>query len=161
MQDAFTHLLEYLRSTSVAYDIIEHEPVFTMDDVARVLTIPVSARVKTLVLRTGSDENHEAILCGISASGRLSLPAVSSYMGITRSRLKMASPTEAENLLGVPRGAIGLVIPDRSPRVLLSRRFQGEPELFFGAGRNDRTLRLPIDSLARLCTFEFANIEQE
>ncbi len=156
--DAFDLIQQKLRAASCVYEILDHAPVYTMEDVARELSIPEESQVKTMVVRLRTETGQEPLLCGIGPKARLDLKGVAAHLGIPRARLSLMTPEETEAALKMPRGAIGLIAPDTSPRVLIDRKFEGCPVLSCGMGRHDRTLKISWAELQKLGVFESSKI---
>ena len=148
--DAHDAIVRRLDGAGVHYELLSHDPVYTMADVQRCVQVAKPEKVKTLVLRARGAGAEQILLCGIGEDARLDIRAVASHLGVARSRLSMLSPEQAADALGMPVGAMGLVAPSPGPLVLLSKRFRGCEYLCFGAGRHDRTLRVRASDLPRL-----------
>lgn len=160
MNDAITAILEKLKNAACEYELLEHPAVFTMDDVERHILVPRESRVKTMVVAAQDGAQTSPVLCGLQAAARLDVKKVAKFLGLPKSSVSMMPPAEAESVIHMPRGAIGLIAPFTSPRVLLSPFFRAQPFLCFGIGRNDRTLKIPVCDLRKAVEVTFADIER-
>jgi prolyl-tRNA editing enzyme YbaK/EbsC (Cys-tRNA(Pro) deacylase) len=140
--DPMDVVLRRLAMHSVSAQILQHPPLFSMADVARLTTIPQAAQVKTVVLRLRNEDAATPVLCGLGADSRLDIRAVARLLGVARARLELVGSKELEAFAGMPPGAVSLVPVVRGTHVVLSARFADEEYLFFGAGRNDRTIEV-------------------
>lgn len=143
-----------------SYEIIEHEPVYTMEDVKRTIEVPFASRVKTMVVALHAESAVNPVLCGLRADGRLALKQVAKILGVPHSRVTLMAPEVTELTLQMPREAIGLVTPYGSPQVLLSTQLSSQSILYFGVGRNDRTLKIAVVDLQRVTNMILADIEK-
>jgi len=157
ISDPYSAVLERLATAEVPIEILEHDPVFTMEDVKQTIAIPTHAQVKSMVVVS---KDGDIAICGIHPVARLSVGAVARELGVARSRLSLASPQVVVDILGVPPGAVGLVAPI-PVRTLLHDTFEAESQLYFGAGRHDRTIKAPTALLARALDIRFARIEAD
>jgi prolyl-tRNA editing enzyme YbaK/EbsC (Cys-tRNA(Pro) deacylase) len=154
-------IISKLVSASCKYELLEHQSVFTMEDVEQYIPVPFASRVKTMVIAVKSPLEIEPILCGLPANSRLDIKKVAGIIGVTKSRVSMMPTQLAEETLKMPSGAIGLIAPFSSPRVFINSSFQRQPFLCFGVGRNDRTLRISTDELIKVVEIVFTDLERE
>ena len=161
MQNVTSAILQKLEDAACSYELLEHHLVFTMDDVEKHICVPIESRVKTMVVATQGPAGLTPILCGLQATARLDIKKVAGLIGLSRSKVSMMSPEAAEDVLAMPRGAIGLIAPFFSPHVILSQFFKYQPYVCFGVGRNDRTLKISIENLRKVTQVNFADIEKK
>lgn len=154
--DPYQAIIERLAGRGVTFHVLEHTPLFTMADVQRELDINLNMQVKAVVV---SDRSNELTICGVHPTARLDMAAVAKVLETSRSGLQLAPSDIVESELGLPPGAIGLVAP-LPTRVLLADSFRGESDVYFGAGRNDRTLQTPLDALVGAFALRYARIER-
>lgn len=159
MSDVTAAIQAKLESTGCDFEILCHEPVYTMEDVDRSLSIPTKARVKTLVVSCATTSGNEPILIGLPATARLDLKRVARLIGASRNRLHLMSIEDAQHALAMSQGAIGLVAPYISPQVILNSSFVSQPYLYCGMGRNDRTLKIRTQHLVNVIQVTFAELD--
>lgn len=155
--DPYTAIISRLAESGVVFHVLEHAPLFTMDDVQRELDIDINMQVKSIVV---SDRNNGITICGVHPAARLDLSAVARVLETSRSGLKFAPSDLVTSTLGSPPGAIGLVTP-HPIRVLLADTFHGESEVCFGSGRNDRTIRASLGPLVDAFGLTYERIERQ
>ena len=73
-----------------------------MEDVLRVLMVPLEQTAKTLVVKC----KNELILAVIPGDKRLSKKLLASALGVGRGQLDMLSPEKVESLTGMPLGGV-------------------------------------------------------
>ena len=156
MSDSYQEILERLAIHGIAYEILTHPPLFTMADVDRELDVRRDARIKSVVV---SDRSDTLTICGIHEASRLDLGAVAKVLGTPRSGLRLAPSDLVERELGVPAGAIGLVPPRHTP-TLVADTFCDEGDVYFGSGRNDRTIRASLEAIVGAFEVRRASIER-
>lgn len=152
--------VQRLNQAGIHFELFEHDAVFTMDDVARTLSIPVDSQVKTLVLAYPVEGGTALVLCGISANGQLDMRKVAQTLGVSRSKLQLLNAEHIQSALGVPRGAIGLAHSPGPHPSLLSAKLLTSPFLYFGAGENTLTLKVPTHECAERLPLMSADIEK-
>ena len=157
MAEAYHEILNRLARHGVDYEILAHRPLFSMADVDQALDIGRDARVKSVVV---SDREGLLTVCGIHDAARLDLGAVARVLGTARSGLRLAPGDLVERELGLPVGAIGLVPPRHTP-TLLADTFDVDGDVYFGAGRNDRTIRAPVGAIITAFRVRQAAIERQ
>lgn len=152
--------LQRLNQAGIYFDLLEHDAVFTMDDVAKTLAIPVECQVKTLVLAYPVDGSTALVLCGISANGQLDMRKVAQTLGVSRSKLQLLNAEHIQSALGVPRGAIGLAHSSGPHPPLLSSKLLTSPYLYFGAGKNTLTLKVSTRECVEMLPLTSGDIEK-
>ncbi len=153
-------IVEQLNKLDIDHHILRHDPVFTMEDVESILDIPREARIKTLVVSIKHRDGAQPVLCGIRSDSRLDYGKVAKALQVSRSKLVMLGPDAVEAKLGLPLGAIGLVLPTGLPTVLLSSNFTSQETVYFGAGRNDRTVAASLRDLLAHSNVNIADLEK-
>jgi prolyl-tRNA editing enzyme YbaK/EbsC (Cys-tRNA(Pro) deacylase) len=102
-----------------------------------------------------------SVLCGIHADQKLSMSAVAKHLGTARSRLRLMTDDEVVAVVGMTRGAIGLVAPRDGVRGVLDVSFRAEENLYFGVGRHDMTIRVRCSTLIASGLVELADLEAD
>lgn len=146
--EGYSLVLAKLREHHLRFSIHDHEPVFTMEDVERVLQFPKGQRIKTLAVRRKSPESYELLLFGIPSESKLDLKRAARFLGTSRSALSILSRDQIEELTGVPAGALGLVTPRHPEAVVIDESFRGVDPIYCGSGSSSHTLELHLEDLA-------------
>ena len=158
--DSYNRVLEMLNKQNVDYNIIHHKPVYTMRDVANELDIPENSKVKTLVLKTEQPTLNSLVICGISAQGKLDFKLLATLLNTSRSKLSMASSSFIMEEIGMSKGAIGLLVPKGEQMLFLSNYFSHQRYLYFGIGRNDKTIKISRQDLLSITNISVVEIEK-
>ena len=157
MNDYLNKALTKLESNAIRYEILMHQELYSMNDVEKILNIPYTSRVKSLLIK--SKKNDKYYVCGITAKGKLDFKKVANAISSSRSQLVFATQSEYEEMLSIPLGSLGSIVPE-SIGVLLSRNFINEHILYFGIGTNFKTLKIEMKELAKIQEFMLCDIEE-
>ncbi|TSC94570.1 MAG: putative cytosolic protein [Parcubacteria group bacterium Licking1014_1] len=136
MIHAQAKLIEILDKNSVPYEVLSHDSVHTMEDVLRVLKVPLEQTAKTLVVK----HKDELILAVIPGDKRLSKKLLASVLCIGRGQLDMLSPEKVESLTGMPLGGIppfGI-----EGRVVIDRDVMKQDQIYCGFGSLSSSLKV-------------------
>lgn len=143
MASVFEMITSLLDSHSVAYEVIEHEPVYTSEQAAEVRGTPLHTGAKAMVMLA----DKRAVLFVLPADRRIDTK------GFKRSHkvkdLRMADSEEVERLTGLTSGSIPpfgnlLGLPTYVDRSLLENR-----QISFNAGLHTKSIIMsPQDYLA-------------
>ena len=140
MASVFDMITSLLDSHSIAYEIIEHEPVYTSEQAAEVRGTPLHAGAKAMVMWA----DKRAILVVLPADRRIDTRRFKSSYKVKD--LRLANPEEVERLTGLTVGAIPpfgnlLGLPTHVDRSLL-----GNHRIAFNAGLHTRSIVMsPLD----------------
>jgi Ala-tRNA(Pro) deacylase len=97
-------IVEFLEGSSVAFELLEHEPVMSASAEARIADQAPEKVAKTIVLHDG----NTYVIAAVSASDRLDLHKLRELLGASR-QLRLAS--EAEIAREFPSLEVGAVPP--------------------------------------------------
>jgi|SRR3989338_5312796 len=147
-------LKHFLSSHGIVYTVYVHEPVVTIEDVERVLKIPKTAMVKSLVVKV-----HDTIyIAAVLGSQRLNKKKLSHVLGISRNHIDLLERKEVEEALGMPIGAnppFGLGIP-----AILDLRILGEKKIYCGFGSLTESIMISSKDIARISKAIVADISE-
>lgn len=145
-------LLEQLDRHKIAYTLVEHPAVYTMEEMAG-LSLPGPA-AKNLFLRDSKGKRHFLVVLAPNAQGgekRADLAALGEKLA---TRLSFASEERLERYLGLKKGAVSplgiLKDESRSVEVLLDAELKVLPLVGFHPGENTATVFLSPLELAEL-----------
>lgn len=137
-------LIEILDKSSVPYEVLSHEPVHTMEDVLRVLKVPLEQTAKTLVVKC----KDELVLAVISGDKRLSKKLLASALGVGRGQLDMLSPEKVESLTRMPLGGVppfGI-----EGRVVIDKDVMRQSQIYCGFGSLTNSLRVSPQDIQKV-----------
>jgi Ala-tRNA(Pro) deacylase len=105
-------LYRYLDDNRIAYRRFDHPPVYTVEDVKRMVPPLPAARVKNLFLRDSKGGRHFLIV--VPAEKRVDIKKLDRIIG--SSRLSFGSPQRLKNCLGVEPGAVSILALVNDPK---------------------------------------------
>lgn len=135
---------QWLRECAVTFHVLEHAPVFTSEDAARVRGTPLEAGAKALVVQAEDRPVHVVL----PASRRVDNARLRAILG-TRT-LRFSTPDELLALTGCLPGAVppfGNLF--RLP-VLAEEELARRDEIAFNAGSNTVSIVMRADDFVRL-----------
>lgn len=143
------NIFEYLHSTGIAYERVDHPPVFTCEEAKRLVPHLVGAETKNLFLRDAKGRRH--FLLSVQSAKNVDLKLLSASLNING--LGFASPERLKTYLNLEPGSVTLlgVINDtqKEVEVLIDQDlWTGEPLLCHPLV-NTSTLAIPRDALAK------------
>lgn len=98
--ELFQKLIALLDTSGVIYHVVEHEPVFTSEEAARVRGTRLEQGAKALVLIG----DKKPLMIVVPADQKLSFSKAKKALGIKD--LRLAAPEEVVNILGVEIGSV-------------------------------------------------------
>jgi len=98
-------IYELLARHGIAYERVDHPPVFTCEQAERLVPPLPGVHTKNLLLRDKKGRNH--VLVMVDHAKSVDLKALSSVLGLTN--LSMASAERLQKHLGVEAGAVSIV----------------------------------------------------
>jgi Ala-tRNA(Pro) deacylase len=137
-------LVGWLREQGVAFRLLEHAPVFTSEEAARVRGTPLEAGAKALVLQTDG-QPVQVVLPGHRRVDNAGLRAV---LG-TRT-LRFATPEELLALTGCAPGAVPPFGNLFDLPVLVDAELAARQEIAFSAGSNAVSIAMGAADFLRL-----------
>ena len=150
METTAAELEALLARRGVPFERFDHDPVFTCDDVARI--VPAGAggvQTKNLFVRDKKGQRHWLVVTDCSRA--VDLKALAPVIGADH--LSLGSPERLMRCLGVSPGSVtllGLVNdPDHQVGLVIDRDVWDAPTLRCHPLTNTATLVIPHDGIAR------------
>lgn len=141
-------ILALLTERGIAFDMLEHPAVYTIEEMAQAGITEKGTVCKNLFLRNAKGNVH--YLVTVPEERRIDLHALAGKLGSTR--LSFASPERLSKYLGVAQGSVSPfgILNDASKSVILvfDKSLQGDPAV--GVHPNDNTATLWL-GFAALC----------
>lgn len=137
----FVKLLKLLDAKGVNYEVIEHKPVKTSEEAAKVRNTPMHMAPKAMILKT---KKGEFIMVCVPADTQVDLDAVSKVMG---EKVKIASAEDVESMFGIKVGAVPPFGKLFNIDMYLDKDFWAKDDVAFNAGRRDRSIRMKAQDL--------------
>ncbi len=141
MTDRLEH---WLREAGVAFEVLEHAPVFTSDEAARVRGTPPEAGAKALVVRA-EDRYVHVVLPGDRKVDNTRLRAI---LGVRN--VRFATPDELLSLTGCVPGAVPPFGNLFGLPVLCDEALTRCEHIAFNAGSNAVSMTMRSDDFVRL-----------
>lgn len=147
--DAYERLMTTLDAAGARYRVIDHEPEGRTEVVSAYRGHPVAQAAKCMVVMVKlTKKTGRYYLAVVPGDGRVDLQALKALAGGTY--VSFASPDRAEALAGSRSGTIlpFSFHPDLTP--VTDPALLEHPEIYFNAGRLDRSLALNTGDYLRL-----------
>lgn len=152
MKEAEAPVLDCLASLGIAFDRLEHEPVFSVEDAERHWQGVDAAHCKNLFLRNQKGDRH--YLAIVSHLKRVDLRQLAEQIG--DGKLSFASPERLRRFLGLLPGAVSpfglLNDPGRQVRVFLDKDLTEAARISFHPNHNEATLVLAYEDFRKFLT---------
>jgi len=139
-----TSLREILNRNKISYEVLSHDSVQTMEDVVRVLKVPLAQTAKTLVVRC----KGELVLAVIPGDKRLSKKMLANTLSVGRGQLDMLSREKVEAMTGMPLGGIppfGI-----EGRVVIDKDVMRQQQIYCGFGSLTSSLKVSPKDIQRI-----------
>lgn len=137
--------LQFLQTLAVAYELVEHEAVYTVEEAMRAL--PGRIEIKNLFIQ--DDKGRRQYLVIMPGLKRLDLKKLAEDLG--EKKVRFCSPEKVEAMLGVKPGSVSLFCclnPNSAHvEVVFDQELLGEPELGFHPIVNTATVFMPTDAI--------------
>ena len=137
----FEKIRELLDENNTKYEVIEHEPVYTSEDAARIRDTSTSIGAKALVWF--ADKNP--VLIVVPGDSRLDVKKFKVAFGVKD--LKFANPQEVEKLTGVAIGAVPPVGKAISLPSYFDKSFEKMTNVAFNAGLHTHSIKMQASDL--------------
>ncbi|MBI2216344.1 MAG: hypothetical protein HYU51_03510 [Candidatus Rokubacteria bacterium] len=137
-------LVRWLRESAVKFDVLEHEPVRTSEEAARVRGTPLEDGAKALVVR--ADDRYVHVV--LAAHLKLDNAALRALLG-TR-KVRFATPDELLQLTGCTPGAVPPFGNLFDLPVIADEALAGRERIVFNAGSNAVSITMSAVDFFRL-----------
>jgi len=155
--DAYTQLLSTLDSGGATYRVIEHPEEGRTEIVSQHRGNPIGQAAKCIVVMVKLDKKTSRYyLAVVAGDARVDLNAIKAMAGGTY--VSFASTDRAEALAGSVSGTILPFSFHPELRLIVDPGLLVHPEIFFNAGRLDRSLALSTADYVRLAQPEVVPI---
>lgn len=144
------HILAWLESEGISYQLVEHPAAYTMEDIQRFGFDTEGQVCKNLFLRDSNKGKHH-YLVSVAGGSRADLVKIGALVG---KRLSFASEGRLARLLNLEKGAVtplGVYFnQDHSVRLLLDARLASQRRVGVHPGDNRATVFLRFEDLVKL-----------
>ncbi|MBP2325509.1 Ala-tRNA(Pro) deacylase [Kibdelosporangium banguiense] len=155
--DVYSRLIADLDAADARYKLIDHEPEGQTDLVSALRGNPVEQAAKCLIVmvKIGKKQTRY-VLAVVPGDARLNLNAVKELLSGTY--VSFASPAKAEELAGSVVGTVLPVSYHPDLELIVDPKLLTFPELYFNAGRLDRSMALTTEDYVRVAGPRIENI---
>lgn len=143
-----------LEDKGIAYDVFEHEPVYTNPTMAEALGASEAETVKSLVVKT-----KEGNLAVVVLPGDARMEWKRAAAGLGTKKVSFAKPEVVSEQVGCDVGCVppfGHLLP-----VAMEPALSSGSQLYFNPGRHDRSYRLRAEDLVTVCQPSFLPAPEE
>ncbi len=138
---------QYLDEHQIEYERYDHPPVYTVDDVKRLVPPLPAAKTKNLFLRDHKGRRHFLVI--VPADKRVDIKALNALIGA--SRLSFGSADRLRKFLGVDPGSVTIFAlvndPDHSVELIIDEILWTQQAFQFHPLINTATLVISNDNL--------------
>ncbi len=140
-------VIDFLESENIAYEITEHEPVYTMDDMVREGLHQLGTLCKNLFIRDAKGKKHFLILADNDTKVDLRELGAKLEAG----KVSFASAERLEKYLGVTAGCVSpfgvLNDAEHCVTVVLDKKLEGKERLGVHPNEHNATVWISFESL--------------
>ncbi len=136
MKNPFEEILNLLKTNKVEYQLIEHEPVYTSEQAARVRGLSLAEGAKSLLLKA----NNSFVLAVLPGDRKLDSKKVKIIL--QTKKLRFATPEEVVNIMGCEIGACYPFGNILKIRTLVDPKLGTNDGISFNPGLHEKTIRL-------------------
>lgn len=150
MNDTIKTVLVRLDQSGISYKLVEHEPVYTIEDMLRLKLDEHGEIPKNLFLRNGNGKQHYLVI--VREDKTVNLKALRETIGSTA--LSFASEERLMEHLGLLKGSVtpfGVLNNSACDvAVFVDRDLAGQASLGFHPNQNTATVFLPFAAVERI-----------
>lgn len=136
--DAHERIKAWLTAQGATFRVIEHQPAGSAADYQRTLGTRLEQQAKALLLRYTGAGGKGHVVVTVPAQKKVDLDAVRAALGADE--VKLADRGALKDLTGCGFGELPPLARMFKLRLLMDRALLDEPEVYFNAGRLDRSI---------------------
>lgn len=139
---------EILDNSQVDYDVLEHEPVYDMEQAALVCGHEPESGVKVLFVEYPGDIKVRYALVVWTGNSRVDFKEVGKRLGTNK--IKLAAPESVYSVLGIEIGALSPFGYEGDYPVVLDRDLLNNEHLYINPGVHNKTIKLKSEDLLKI-----------
>ncbi len=140
-------VFDFLKQAGIAYEVTEHEPVYTMDDMLALELDKLGTICKNLFLKDAKGKRHFIVVA--DNNSKINLKELGESLGA--GKVSFASAERLQKYLGVTAGCVSPfgVVNDSEHSVIVAfdKRLQGKTRLGVHPNEHDATVWIAFDDL--------------
>jgi len=143
----FQAIIDSLLEAGIAYTLLKHEPVCTMEQARDVCGNLPEQGVKTLFAKAYKSKKAftNYLLIVWTGNKQVNFQQIADALGVKK--VKLASPEEVKEELGIEIGAVSPFGYEGNYPVVFDKALLEQQELFINPGVHDRTIKLNPNDL--------------
>ncbi|EKE06157.1 MAG: YbaK/prolyl-tRNA synthetase associated region [uncultured bacterium] len=152
MQNPYEEIIRQLANHSIKYEVLEHEPVYTSEQAAKVRGLSLQQGAKSLLLKA----DNKFILIVLPGDKKLNSKKLKKMLGIKN--LRFATPEEVKEIMGCEIGAcypIGTII---GIKPLVDTLLSQNEIISFNPGVHNKSIKIRWSDYQGLTDPELADI---
>jgi prolyl-tRNA editing enzyme YbaK/EbsC (Cys-tRNA(Pro) deacylase) len=150
-------IVGFLDGTGIPYELVEHEPVMSAAEEARVAQLPPVQVAKTVVLQDG----RAYVIAAVSAACRLDLGKLRNVLGATR-QLRLASEAEiAHHFPSLEPGALPPFGPMVPAAAVIDSALLEHERILCPAGDHSHSVLVDPRDVMRITAADTADISED
>ena len=151
----FDSIVGKLQGLGVQFEIIEHSPVVTIEDVIRVLDVPVEAMAKTILFEVTGIGLVAVVLPGLC---RVDYSKLAAALKVGRKTIKLFTQDRAKES-NVQFGAVS-PLSSQYQRVLLDSKLSNQKMVYCGSGDLSKTIKISPAIIASALSVTEADVSK-
>ena len=150
--DVFERITELLEGNAAGFRVMEHEPVRTSEQAARVRGTPLEQGAKALVLKAGD----EFVMVVISAAVKVDFGKLRAYLG--GGKVRFATPEEVAERTGCQPGGVPPFGNLFGLRVIVDPTLTEHERIDFNAGERTKSVDMRTEDYLRIVSPEIVDV---
>lgn len=145
-KSVFQTVIDSLIAQSIAHSVMEHQPVYTMQEAQEVCGNLPEEGVKVLFARAyTSKKSYSHILIVWTGNKQVDFEQIAQNLGVKK--VKLANPEEVNEQLGVEIGALSPFGYSGSYPVILDSDLLNQNEVYINPGVHNKTIKMKPGAL--------------
>ena len=140
-------IIEMMKKEKIAYEIFDHEPVYTNPTMAEALNVSESETVKSLVLKT-----KEKKMVVLVMPGNKKVNWKQAAAGVNTKKVSFAKPEEASPMVGCEVGCVPPFGHMTELPIYMDPDMIKKEYVYFNPGVHDKSIKVKSWDLKKLCS---------
>jgi Cys-tRNA(Pro)/Cys-tRNA(Cys) deacylase len=164
----YARVIKLLHQYRLQDDIIEHDPVHTMEDVKRVLSADPEQMIKSVLIAVDGGSTSitrnptiALYLVAVPARKKFDPAKLAKLLNVSSKKIRMATQEEVEDLTGFKIGSIPPFGLPRKAVVILDSSFMRFQHVWCGTGRSTESLKISLDDLRRISAASVEDVSKD
>lgn len=152
MKSPYQQIVNFLNSNNVLHEVIDHEPVYTSEQAAKVRGLSLKEGAKSLLLKADA----QFILAVLPGDRRLDSKKLKKELGVKN--LRFAAPDEVKEVMGCEIGACYPFGNLLGMEMLVDERFIKNEMISFNPGVHDKSIKIKWEDYFRAVKPKMVNL---